>query len=562
MAPFFDTRDVGRINLANSILTYPHEFCLKEANLDWLNKECGASEGLRRLVGVVRDAQFALAKHLPLRGSSLLWIQRDRWITRLAPTTVLEGRELSKEAIQELGRALDMQIIEEILATIPTAASGSPKEEAMRAAFACTWLTQNLAMVVLGFAKAELPADGTLLLTSASATAQQHLRRLWFSSAFEQMSLRFSSAQIQSYAALAAQAPGLTGDVQEAFARAVSVFPQHWRLPAHEGPVAALAKTHLMPLMLLFAKVVHAASRPGSKRPFLAKDAKRYKFAEVYDTVLIDQARRPVTDRIFDLSNGGLVLGTRQFAPGLLEIAESFASKYLGLDWHHKPLSEVQERYVMSRLNSIAQVEVIAVRIEKHDTDSKTAVDVDFFVRDVRHETLYAVQLKHVEYSDKGGLRVWTNRLRNRSNGLGKGIAQLEAIASLAQSDGKVRKKLVAAGIRSEELASLVPVMLHNVGVLDCLMFQEGILLYDQHTFVNVLAGRPANMTGALKGNVVNATILSNGKPCQLDNPDSVIEGYLSDPQFKDLSQFDAVADVTRAMLVAGSIIVSRGLGL
>ncbi len=64
-----------------------------------------------------------------------------------------------------------MLVIEEILATIPTSASGSPKDEAVRAAFACTWLSQNLAMVVLGLAKAECPADGTLLLTSASATA-------------------------------------------------------------------------------------------------------------------------------------------------------------------------------------------------------------------------------------------------------------------------------------------------------------------------------------------------------------------------------------------------------
>ncbi len=102
----------------------------------------------------------------------------------------------------------------------------------------------------------------------------------------------------------------------------------------------------------------------------------RYGFSEIYDVVLIDQARPPVTGRVFDLSNGGLVLGTRQLAPGLLEIAESFAAKDLGMDWHNKPLSEMQKRYIMSRLNKIAHVEVIDVGIEKHDTDSETAVDI------------------------------------------------------------------------------------------------------------------------------------------------------------------------------------------
>jgi hypothetical protein len=97
---------------------------------------------------------------------------------------------------------------------------------------------------------------------------------------------------------------------------------------------------------------------------------------------------------------------------------------------------------------------------------------------------------------------------------------------------------------------------------LYCLAFQAGILVYDQHTFVNVLDGRSAVGVGAMDGVAVHLKLPGSQMGCRLDDPDAVISAYVSDPQFAEITYFDAAAEVTRTLHIGDSTVCAQGLGL
>jgi hypothetical protein len=445
---------------------------------------------------------------------------------------------------------------------MPCATAGTVSLEGIKLALASAWFSQHLALVVLGLARAELTTPNQLVITPNGPGAIAHLRRLWFASAFEEMSLRKAQVSLEVYAHLAGGGQDLSGDVRRAFYEALSLIPQHWRLPVDEGPVASLLENHLRPLIWLAAAAIHS-EQFGGRRPIFRTDLPNETLWRAFDAVVKDQSSRPLLDRAFDVREGGLILGPRKLAPGLLLIAERMADELIGPTWHDKALSNVQKKYLLERLGQIPHVQIIDVEIAKHDTAAgQTHVDVDLFVRDMRQGILFAVQLKHLEYSDKGGLRFWLSRFLRADKGLAYGIAQLEAFRALAQSDPKVRAKLLASGVHANELDHVVPVVLHNVGVMDCLAFQAGILIYDQHTFVNVLDGRPASGVGVANGQAVHMALKGAPTPCRLDEPDTVIAAYAGDPHFSDIASFDAAADVMRLLSMPGSIVMAKGLGI
>ena len=556
---FFNTRDVELIRLAHTILSYPHEYCLKAENQQRLNRLLPPSAGTSRFVDMLRATQSALVPYLPLPFDNV-WNQRDALPLRLAPATTYVGSTLANTDISEFARLLDRGLLEEVLETMPCDATGIATSEGIRLAQASVWLSQHLALVALGLAKVELAASDQLVITPSSSEAIQHLRRLWFAAAFEELSLRKAQMTLEVYAHLASGGEGLDGDVARAFYEALFLIPQHWRLPYDEGPVAVLLENHLQPLIWLAGLAVHAARFRG-RRPIFRWDVPS-KIWHVFDAVLKDQSSRSLLDRVFDVCNGGLVLGPRKIAPGLMLIAERMASDLLGPTWHDSGLSGVQKKYLIERLRRIRHVQIIDIEIAKHDTTDGTHVDVDLFVRDMRQGILFAVQLKHLEYSDKGGLRYWLGRFLRTDKGLAYGVVQLEAFRSLAKSDSKVRAKLLANGMAADELDEVVPVVLHNIGVMDCLVFQSGILVYDQHTFANVLDNRSAVGIGVANGEAVHVTFDGHPTPCRLDDPDTVISAYASDPHFGDIAHFDATSEITRHLSMLGSTVTARGLGI
>lgn len=559
MAPFFDTTDKERVQLALNVLNFPQHFCIKESNRPHLDRLLPQTAAVSRLVDALRAAQSTLAAYLPIAVDGA-WRQRDKLSPSIVPTTSCNRAVLLESSKQEFARALDRGLLEAVIERMTEDCNGVVDDRGLALALACAWLSQHLALVVIGVAKVEFTSSNELLITPASQEKSSHLRRLWFAAVFEEVSLLSAHARVESYSLLAGGSPHLRGNIEEAFWGAVSVIPQHWRLPVNDGPVAQLLFTHLAPLVGIVGAAFQAAMFRGG-RPVFEDDLPRNPDArKLFSELIRQQKELPSVDRLFDVQSGGLVLGPRKIAPGLLLIAEHIAAKNLGSEWHNKQLSEVQKRYLIERLSRLGHVDVLDVELRQHDTTDQVHVDVDLFVRDRQNGILFAVQLKHFEYSKKGGIRNWLERFR--SGKLAYGIDQLVSIRELAMSDSRVRKRLLANGMTVKDIECLVPVVLHNIGVLDCLVFQAGVLVYDQHTFVNVLDGRAAVGVGAVNGEAIQLSLRGDATKCRLDDPDSVIAAYSADKSFGALVHFDAAADTTRRLDVSGITVVARGLGI
>lgn len=565
LRPFIDTSDVARLRMATNLVTYPYEFCRRERNRELLGSSAPENQSLARLVRLLWLIQDMLAQHLPLAGGRALWGDRGRFLEGMNIETTLSASLDSPEVSRQkmLHEALGTRILEGVLDQTGNFIDGTPSMEALRLAAASIWLSDHLALIVLGIASVHVDLGfGSINIVPIGAEGRKHLRRVWFGNAFEGQSLQAASMTLQGVAHSAAHPVSYPGDRRQLFFQALSVFPQHWRLPADSGPVAKLLEHYLIPLMRILINVIAANEYSRPAIPYRLKQAKELGAGEVFEIVCNMQAAAPLIDRLFDIVDGGLVLGSRALAPGIIAIAEHLAERVLGKDWHSKVSSE-QKRYVLERVSRCPHVTVLDFELRQHDTSHHVRLDVDFMVRDGMHQRIYAVQLKHFETSDKGGLLHWISRFRERSSSLGKAVQQLENLPELIASDESIRKRLSDNGVASAEFSRIVPIVLHNVGSLDFWELQSGILLYDIGTFCNVLDGRSATFVGTARGQIISGSW--DGRPTQgpsLHDPDSVIAAYLTDRNFASLSLFDMAGRASRILKVGDECVVAQGLGI
>jgi hypothetical protein len=551
--------------MATNLVTYPYEFCRHERNRELLVSTAPADQGLARLVRSLGQIQGMLALHFPLVGGLALWNNRDRYLREMnIETTLSVSPGAFDVALQKtLHEVLGTRTLEGVLDQMPHSTTGTPSMEAFRLAAASIWLSDHLALIVLGIASVHVdPGCGSVNIVPTGADARKHLRRVWFGHAFDELSLQAASMTLQGVAYAATHPASYAGDRQLLFFQAVSVFPQHWRLPADSGPVAKLLERYLIPLTRILINVIAAQEYSRPAIPYQLKQAKELGAGEVFEIVRDMQAAAPLVDRLFDIVDGGLVFGSRAFAPGAIAIAEHLAERVLGNDWHGKVSSE-QKRYVLERLARSRHVNVLDFELRQHDTSHGVPLDVDFMVRDGMHKRIYAVQLKHFKTSDKGGLLYWISRFRERGSSFGKAAQQLENLSALIKSDENIRKKLSVNGVALAEFGRIVPVVLHNVGPLDFWELQSGILLYDTGTFCNVLDGRSATFVGTARGQVISGSW--DGRPAQgpsLHDSDSVITAYLADRNFSALRSFDMAAKAVRTLNICDECFVAQGLGV
>jgi hypothetical protein len=559
MTPFFDTRDRERIQFALNILNYPQHYCLKASNQPNLTTLLPASPGVHRLVMTLKAAQQMLAAHPPMSADKV-WQQREDFEADATPSTVCVAKGRPEEATTQLHYMLNLGLVEAVVERVAEKVTGALTPMGLKLATACVWLSHHLALVALGVAKANLTAGGELVIEPASEEVAQHLRRLWFATAFEESSLRKAHADLGAYAYLRVKGKQVSGDLRVAFAHALAVIPQQWRLPFDAGPVDKLKSRFLLPLIELVGMVHESAFHQGGKPLHFEDLPSNAPLQSLFAEVLEHQRNLVAMDRLFHVDGDGLLPGSRKMAHGLLLVSEHLAMRQLGPTWHNA-VSAVQKQHIFERLRSLDHVDVIDVVVSQDDNNDKVHVDVDFLVRDRQRHIVFAVQLKHFEFSNRGGIRGWLERFR--PGRLTYGITQLQAIKVLAHGDSRTRALLLANGVTEVELQGLVPVVLHNIGVLDFLCFEGGALLYDQNTFINVLEGRSAGeFRKDEAGNIRYSQTLGKPTMCRLDDPDSVIAAYLSDERFRALWHFDFAASVERKMLVLGQMVIARGLGV
>jgi hypothetical protein len=561
MLPFIDTREFRALRAACNLVTYPHEFCLREANRRLVGSLTEESQGARALVHILSRAQEELAPHLPLNGMDVIWSGREVYLQQMGITTT-GAAGMSASILSTADYQLNQTLLEAVLATVPNNPDGNASSAtALPLASKCHWLSELLALVVLRVAEVQQQADGTCMVGPVSDVMRQHLRRLWFGSAFEQLSLMAASAAIRNLAIIAAD-PSRRSQLGPARFSALTIFPQHWRLPVESGPVSELLFDSLEPLLAMLIHVI-AASTDRRLPPFGQKHAVAKGIEDAYQAVREIQQGLPTVDRLFTIVDDGLLLGTCDLASGAIATAERLAERKLGPDWHGNFTSAAQKEYLLQRIGENAHIEVLDFELRQHHTTSDIDLDVDFFIRDKAHGLVYGVQLKHLKKGTRAGLLAWLALFRERDEGLGNLVRQLEKLTDFAPNDQKCRSLLLEKGLSPSECDRIVPVGIHNVGFVDFWTVQNGVALYDMHTFANILAGRVAVAVGMIKGQVIHGAINAHaGQVPSAHQPDSVIDAYLADPRFPTLSGFDLAAKISRKSSLGSENVVANGLGL
>jgi hypothetical protein len=412
--------------------------------------------------------------------------------------------------------------------------------------------------------------NGAWVVQPASGAQRTHLRRLWFASAFETASLNTATAAITTLAAVTFD-PAKKHLQRDARFTALSMFAQHWRLPPDYGPLPQLmfgspdspsSRGSLEALMVMMVYSV-IASEVKSVPTLGPEQAAANSITDVYQFVRGIQETLPVVDRLFDVVPDGLVLGTRQLAPAAIEMAEKLADRELGPNWHGDVTSDAQKGYLLGRLSDCKHVEILDFELLKHHTTHDVDLDVDLFLRDTAHDQIYGVQLKHLQRKTRAGLMAWLGLFRERNADLGNLVRQLENLSELGRTDEKCRSFLTTHGLSLAECDRIVPVGLHNVGFVDFCEVQNGVLLYDMHTFVNVMKAEGGVAIGMANGRVVHDEVrLAAGPRPSLHEPDSVIASRLGDPSMQHLAAFDAMGEVCRKGVVGGATIETYGLGI
>lgn len=560
---FFDTRNAKRLTLAVNIVSYPFEFCLKPSNHQLI-----ADVVLGRvdvLIAALHDAQLGLRQSSHRLDHDQVWADKDRILQSapiktapLSPATWPDELSYLEFAKQLNLRLLDGVVDEAYRLKDSVNTNGLPDQ-----ALLCIWLSDHLALLALGIARLSYRAcDQRLLLQPNSDSTKYHLSNMWFGSAFEEQSLRAASATISAFVASKLHPDTIDADPSMLHAAVLSIFPQHWRLPADRGPVASLFEPYLADIVQLLTNVL-AAKVADIKQPLSQAHAETFGLVNLFNLVATMVQRQSPASRLFDWINGGLVAGDRVLARGMIEVAEEVAKQQLGKDWHAE-VSSHQKTYLLERLQQNNDLVILDFELNQHHTSGNAVqIDVDLWVRVKSLGVIYAVQLKHLESTKYGGITYWLGRTRDRTGGLGKGVAQLENLKQLIGEDTSVQAHLLANGMMPHELGQVYPILLHNVGAMDFWQLQEGILLYDLHTFCNALDGRAATGLHADNRKInFHASTANQPSSAVLHKPSSVISSYTEDPRFHGLKYFDAAKHLNRSVQLPSCTIEAKGLGL
>ena len=82
--------------------------------------------------------------------------------------------------------------------------------------------------------------------------------------------------------------------------------------------------------------------------------------------------------------------------------------------------------------------------------------------------------------------------LATKNSKLNKGVLQLENLKQILNKYPETQEYLIKKGLTKTDINNLVPTLVHNIGSLDFMQLQEGIMVYDLHTFRKILTGRSA----------------------------------------------------------------------
>lgn len=567
----YDTRDSARCGVVRSLLANHTSYCLDEAKTTRLRLLTQDNPNVSKLIDIIqkiqKDLKGSLSEDIAVKP---IGIEEEIPLIELMDICTRFNNPKDHELdTRDLLLMLNSRVLDGIRTSRIINYGENGLVTTIKLLSKNHWLTEHLALVVLGICKVSIADGNRIYIEPASPAKKLALDRVMFAVAFEELSLESDQITFYHVANILCKGGIKDFDYYDTLMSQVLVsLIKNWRIGI-DGPVSSVFK-YLKPFVAICIEC-YGNNRLVPRRE-VPKD-----YAYVYDIIFDHQSGLAVEDRLFDIIDNKLAPGHVNLIQGMISVAEQIAFKTDGSNWNTKEnLSDWQEKYVKQRLARNSRIYVIdlEIRIENISQSVKSnfgvsSFDVDFMVRDNIAKKIYAIQLKHLKSVKTSGLLYWMSYLSNYNKKLSKAVVQLTHCKNVFHNDDNLRKKIMKKAltdkikITENEFDDVTPVVLHNIGTIDFWKMQEGVLLYDLNTFCNILDGRLAIMSKVERDSLSSPENVKNEyEHCQPCDPDSVIHAYKNDKNFQKIKEFDLLSRVDRKIIHQDYEIIAKGLGI
>lgn len=580
--PFINIKDVTRLKTIKSLLKFRFKYLLKEENHSLITKYLDGNSGGKILLSTLLEQQKFFSEHISFSNiddseyieiTNAIEFDTQKYINIYSKLKKGAPSILTKEILLEKNEELNSLVAEDLNGLkISRLLNENQKHSLLEKLSACAWLTELLALVLLDLAVVEKSIKGVIRFKLKSKNKHKQLRRIWFGNTLEKISI---DAANFAYFSLARQLSNnrdyvikSSTELNDLYVRALEVIPNKWRV--HSVGAAQNLLPYIEDLTLITCHVIARKFVDKTNKPFSTKDARTNNVKATYELIKEYQKSIASEDRLFEPKKDGLVYGAVELVRGLIQQMEFIAEKIIGKNWHLS-FERSQKLYLEEYFQNYPHLEVLPFEMNQNDFDSfnyeesERSFDVDLFVRDRVNNKVYAIQLKHMKSMFEAGIRQWLAYLGDYNKKLNKGVRQLSNLKHILATSQKARDYLVNNGICEWEINSLIPVLVHNIGYVDFMCTNDGVLIYDLHSFRKGLTGISASQerydkeTGTYEQDGFQRAIK---KGVGIDRPDSIIEEYINEPNFKNLKYFDTGIYVKRYLKVNDIAFESIGLGI
>lgn len=575
--PLIDIRRHKATQAAKSMLNYPLKYFANTNNIKRLESIVEGDERALKVINILKQQQTQFSSYLNFSQASksehklinnVIENQSEQYVnikSELCPDAPSEIFELG---VTNIVSRMNLNLAES-LNGIGVRSDLSDNNVFIAELLNSAWLVDHFAMYLVGAVDLSEDVSGNFIFKPKH---EDQFTPLWFGNALEQSSLQAGNYAIAKLAE-SSYAPNANDlSLQMLHARVLSLVEQHWKLKSSTIFEKVFHQKADLIMLLLGAYQNHlsqdsfTAITRGKIETLVQHSPNHHGLLNTYDAVKAFQQALPSEDRLFDIMNGGLVLGNTEIVRGLIKQVEHFAAIQFGDEWHGN-LEEEQLAELFGSLKEHEHIDLLDFELKQEHiglpNQNEIGLDIDFFIRDNRTKKVYAVQLKHIKSSSKANLALWLDILGDAKAKLGKGVAQLENLGALCKTNQKIRDRLIQHGILESEISHIVPILVHNCGSMDMIKLHSNIWLYDIPTFVRALTGRTAILDVYDEGSYrAESSNKFDASGLKLDEPLEIVHAYLQDERFHKLRHFDAARHVSRTARIEGTTFSAIGLAL
>jgi hypothetical protein len=566
----FNLRNREIIETALAIMNFPFTYSVGSAiSKGYLPTHALASSGFMRLLQIFEAAQSECGNYeMPPYSKENIWtvILNNLDLAALEVTSFPICTKQEMQFSRRYSKNINLSLLDHLVSISPKSDGNEvPTENQILILSHCVWLSQLIGMCILGIATAEVNGADTIRVFPANDLARTNLRRTWFGVAFEKQSQLADEIRIQILAKSIPQQVRLAS-TKDMASLCFELCSKWWRLSIEHIP-GNYWNEILIPTFDIFVNVVRL-NEIQEQGPFTRSSAHELRIAEIlFDQIVKHQASIDSIDRIFTPLDDGLILTKRDWIQGFMTLAEGLLEMRYPKIWRDI-FSSSFEQHIKLRFTEEEckqhNLRVIPKDLFKHDSSTDAKLDVDLFIVDGKIGVTYAIQLKHLAHGYRPTLTDSIKWFRKHDSKLEHAVQQLKDLPRLATTDTKTKNSLLELGLQPNEIRNIYPIVIHNIGLLDCWKFKDGVALYDWHTFRQVLMGCPANqfrieIDKEVEYESVESHLTSTANPA---DPESIIDQYSNDSRFQDLTYFDIAAKMSTRTSICKTIVVADGLGL